>query len=49
MEHENSPFMARLRLRRFSGSLKKAFKASEACFLAAAVPFAFWMVRYLDD
>lgn len=30
-----------LRLRRFSGSLKKAFKASETRFLAAAVPFAF--------
>lgn len=33
--------MAMLLLRRFSGSLKKAFKASEARLRAAAVPLAF--------
>jgi hypothetical protein len=38
--------MAMLRFLRFSGSLKKAFKVSEARFLAAAVPFAF-CVSYL--
>lgn len=35
--------MEMLLLRRFSGLLKKDFKASEARFLAAAVPFAFCM------
>lgn len=41
MEYESLPVMEMLLLRRFSGSLKKAFKASEVCFLAAAVPLAF--------
>uniref|UniRef100_A0A2P2KQ75 Uncharacterized protein MANES_01G189400 n=1 Tax=Rhizophora mucronata TaxID=61149 RepID=A0A2P2KQ75_RHIMU len=39
--------MAMLRLRRFSGSLKKALKASEVCFLAAAVPLAFLIAATL--
>jgi hypothetical protein len=34
--------MAMLLLRRFSGSLKKAFKASEARLRAAVVPLAFY-------
>lgn len=41
MEKFKQPFIEMLLLRRFSGSLKKSFKASETRFLAAAVPFAF--------
>ena len=46
--YKNRPFMAMLLLRRFSGSLKKAFKASEACLRAAAVPLAFYIHRKFD-
>lgn len=37
----NRPFMATLLLRRFSGSRKKAFIESDACFLASSVCLVF--------